>query len=87
MAAAGVDRTATSSGSFGRRWTRLPGGPLPCLLPREPYEISNRWEEYGSNLFRLQDRRGADMLLAPMHEEMFALMVKDLYSCSATFRS
>ncbi len=52
---------------------------FPALLPREPYEISNRWEEYGPNLFRLQDRRGADMLLAPTHEEMFTLMVKDLY--------
>ena len=53
---------------------------FPALLPREPYEISNRWEEYGANLFRLQDRRGADMLLAPTHEEMFTLMVKDLYN-------
>ena len=53
---------------------------FPALLPREPYEISNRWEEYGANLFRLQDRRGADLLLAPTHEEMFTLMVKDLYS-------
>ncbi len=52
---------------------------FPALLPREPYEISNRWEEYGPNLFRLQDRRGVDMLLAPTHEEMFTLMVKDLY--------
>ena len=53
---------------------------FPALLPREPYEISNRWEEYGANLFRLQDRRGADLLLAPTHEEMFTLMVKDLYT-------
>ncbi len=52
---------------------------FPSLLPREPYEASNRWTEYGPNLFRLQDRRGADFLLAPTHEEMFALLVKDLY--------
>src|ERR671921_1912582 len=53
---------------------------FPALLPREPYEVSNRWTEYGDNLFRLQDRRGADYLLAPTHEEMFTLLVKDLYS-------
>ena len=53
---------------------------FPALLPREPYEASNRWTEYGENLFRLQDRKGADYLLAPTHEEMFTLLVKDLYS-------
>jgi len=53
---------------------------FPALLPREPYEITNRWTEYGPNLFRLADRRGNDMLLGPTHEEMFALLVKDLYS-------
>lgn len=53
---------------------------LPALLPREPYEVTNRWSEYGENLFRLQDRRGADMLLGPTHEEIFTLMVKDLFS-------
>lgn len=53
---------------------------FPALLPREPYEASGRWTEYGDNLFRLQDRRGADFLLAPTHEEMFTLLVKDLYS-------
>ena len=53
---------------------------FPALLPREPYEATNRWEEYGDNLFRLQDRKEADMLLAPTHEEMFTLLVKDLYS-------
>lgn len=53
---------------------------FPALLPREPYELTNRWVEYGDNLFRLKDRRGADLLLAPTHEEMFTLLVKDLYS-------
>ena len=53
---------------------------LPALLPREPYEETNRWTEYGDNLFRLVDRRGADMLLGPTHEEMFTLLVKDLYN-------
>ena len=53
---------------------------FPALLPREPYEATGRWTEYGPNLFRLKDRKGADMLLGPNHEEMFTLMVKDLYS-------
>jgi len=53
---------------------------FPGLLPREPYEITGRWEEYGDNLFRLTDRKGADYLLAPTHEEVFTLLVKDLYS-------
>lgn len=53
---------------------------LPALLPREPYEATNRWEEYGPGLFRLKDRRGNDYLLAPTHEEMFTLAVKDMYS-------
>jgi prolyl-tRNA synthetase len=53
---------------------------FPALLPREPYEASHRWYDYGDNLFRLKDRRGADFLLAPTHEEMFTLLVKDLYS-------
>ena len=53
---------------------------FPALLPREPYEATHRWEEYGENLFRLKDRHQADYLLAPTHEEMFTLLVKDLYS-------
>ncbi len=53
---------------------------FPALLPREPYELSGRWTDYGDNVFRLKDRKGADMLLAPTHEEMFTLLVKDLYS-------
>ena len=53
---------------------------FPALLPREAYETTNRWEEYGPSLFRLQDRRGVDYLLGPTHEEMFTLMVKSEYS-------
>lgn len=53
---------------------------FPALLPREPYEATGRWTEYGDNLFRLTDRKGTDMLLGPTHEEMFTLAVKDLYS-------
>ncbi|GAB2723011.1 proline--tRNA ligase [Nocardia thraciensis] len=53
---------------------------LPALLPREPYEATNRWTEYGDNMFRLRDRKGADYLLGPTHEEMFALTVKSEYN-------
>ena len=53
---------------------------FPALLPREAYETTNRWEEYGPSLFRLQDRKGGDYLLGPTHEEMFTLMVKGEYS-------
>ncbi len=52
---------------------------FPALLPREPYEATGRWTEYGDNIFRLVDRKGADFLLGPTHEEMFTLLVKDLY--------
>lgn len=53
---------------------------FPALLPREPYEATHRWEEYGDNIFRLRDRHESDYLLAPTHEEMFTLLVKDMYS-------
>ncbi|MGW2826812.1 proline--tRNA ligase [Streptomyces sp. NPDC001443] len=50
---------------------------LPALLPREPYDATGRWDEYGPELFRLQDRKGGDYLLGPTHEEIFTLIVKD----------
>jgi prolyl-tRNA synthetase len=53
---------------------------FPALLPREPYEATGRWADYGDGVFRLKDRKGNDYLLGPTHEEMFALLVKDLYS-------
>ncbi|MHA7220229.1 proline--tRNA ligase [Arthrobacter sp. MDT1-48-3] len=53
---------------------------FPALLPKEPYEATNRWTEYGDGIFRLKDRKDADYLLAPTHEEMFTLLVKDLYT-------
>ena len=56
------------------------GVHFPALLPREPYEATHRWEEYGDNIFRLKDRHESDYLLAPTHEEMFTLLVKDMYS-------
>ncbi|HLL09026.1 MAG TPA: proline--tRNA ligase, partial [Nocardioidaceae bacterium] len=53
---------------------------FPALLPREPYEETGRWTEYGPNIFRLKDRKAADYLLGPTHEEMFTLTVKDIVS-------
>nr|WP_221475675.1 proline--tRNA ligase [Sphaerisporangium rubeum] len=53
---------------------------FPALLPREYYEATGRWAEYGDTLFRLKDRKGADYLLGPTHEEMFTDMVKGEYS-------
>ena len=53
---------------------------FPARLPKEPYEATGRWDEYGEGIFRLNDRKGAEYLLAPTHEEVFTLTVKDLYS-------
>jgi prolyl-tRNA synthetase len=58
---------------------------FPALLPRAPYETSNRWTEYGDGVFRLKDRRGNDYLLGPTHEELFALTVKGEYSSYKDF--
>ncbi|MCI6206366.1 MAG: proline--tRNA ligase [Corynebacterium glucuronolyticum] len=58
---------------------------FPALLPREPYELTQRWTEYGNSLFRLKDRKGNDMLLGPTHEEMFTQVVKDMYSSYKDF--
>ncbi|GAB3604225.1 proline--tRNA ligase [Microbacterium aureliae] len=53
---------------------------FPALVPAEPYRESGRWEAYGNGIFRLKDRKDADYLLAPTHEELFTLLVKDLYA-------
>ncbi|WP_156688568.1 proline--tRNA ligase [Mycobacterium sp. Marseille-P9652] len=58
---------------------------FPALLPRAPYETTNRWTEYGDGVFRLQDRRGNDYLLGPTHEELFTLTVKGEYSSYKDF--
>ncbi len=58
---------------------------FPGLLPREPYETTQRWTEYGDALFRLKDRKGGDYLLGPTHEEMFTSTVKDLYNSYKDF--
>jgi len=58
---------------------------FPALLPRAPYETSNRWTEYGDGVFRLKDRRGNDYMLGPTHEEFFTLTVKGEYSSYKDF--
>ncbi len=58
---------------------------FPALLPKAPYEVTNRWTEYGDGVFRLQDRRKNDLLLGPTHEELFALTVKGEYSSYKDF--
>ena len=58
---------------------------FPALLPRAPYETTNRWTEYGDGVFRLQDRRGNDYLLGPTHEELFTLAVKGEYNSYKDF--
>ncbi|EIE98040.1 proline--tRNA ligase [Saccharomonospora glauca] len=58
---------------------------FPALLPKEPYEKTGRWTEYGPSLFRLVDRKGADYLLGPTHEELFTLTVKGEYSSYRDF--
>jgi prolyl-tRNA synthetase len=58
---------------------------FPALLPRAPYETTNRWTEYGDGVFRLKDRRDNDYLLGPTHEEVFTLTVKGEYSSYKDF--
>jgi prolyl-tRNA synthetase len=58
---------------------------FPALLPRAPYETTNRWTEYGDGVFRLKDRRGNDYMLGPTHEELFTLTVKGEYSSYKDF--
>ncbi|RFA20248.1 proline--tRNA ligase [Subtercola boreus] len=53
---------------------------FPALLPKEPYEVTGRYVDYGDGMFRLADRRGVGYVLAPTHEEVFTLLVKDLYN-------
>ena len=74
--------TATSSASSARRWTRWARRRCTSrrCFPASPTRRTNRWTEYGDDIFRLKDRKGADYLLGPTHEEMFTLLVKDLYS-------
>jgi prolyl-tRNA synthetase len=58
---------------------------FPVLLPREPYDVSGRWTEYGDDIFTLTDRRSGEYLLGPTHEEMVTLLVQDLTSSYRDF--
>ncbi|QKG22470.1 proline--tRNA ligase [Actinomadura verrucosospora] len=53
---------------------------LPALHPAEPWRRSGRWELMGQEMFRLQDRRGADLALGMTHEEIFATVARELNS-------
>ncbi len=54
---------------------------LPALHPREIWEASGRWGQMGENLFRLKDRKGADMCLGMTEEEvMTSIALKELRS-------
>ena len=65
----------STSGPPLQQWSRVLRHQYPALVPREPYEATGRWAEYGDNVFRLQDRKRADYLLAPTHEQMFTVLV------------
>ncbi|WP_173434361.1 proline--tRNA ligase [Allosalinactinospora lopnorensis] len=58
---------------------------LPALLPREYFETTGRWTEYGDSVFRVVDRKGADYLLGPTHEELFTHLVKGEFSSYKDF--
>src|SRR3979411_1376772 len=49
---------------------------LPALNPREIWEESGRWSVMGDNMFRLKDRKGADLCLAMTHEEIFTVLAR-----------
>ncbi len=49
---------------------------LPALLPREPWEESGRWTGMGDNMFRLKDRKGADLCLGMTHEEIMTTIAR-----------
>ena len=49
---------------------------LPALLPNEPWEESGRWTVMGDNMFRLKDRKGADLCLGMTHEEIMTTIAR-----------
>ena len=50
---------------------------LPALNPREIWDESGRWEIMGDNMFRLKDRKGADLCLGMTHEEVFTSIARN----------
>ena len=49
---------------------------LPALLPKEPWEQSGRWTGMGDNMFRLKDRKGAELCLGMTHEEIMTTIAR-----------
>ena len=49
---------------------------LPALNPRETWEESGRWSGMGQNMFRLKDRKGAELCLAMTHEEVMTTIAR-----------
>src|SRR3978361_1012323 len=81
-------RVPRKTEGIGRSEMNAIGGQeilFPALLPRAPYETTNRWTEYGDGVFRLKDRRGNDYLLGQTHEQWFTLPVKAEYSSYKDF--
>ena len=50
---------------------------MPAVQPAELWETSGRWQQYGSELLRLKDRKGADFCIGPTHEEVVTSLVRD----------
>ena len=50
---------------------------LPAILPKEPWEQSGRWTGMGDNMFRLKDRKGADLCLGMTHEEIMTTIARN----------
>jgi prolyl-tRNA synthetase len=50
---------------------------LPALLPKEPWELSGRWTGMGDNMFRLKDRKGAELCLGMTHEEIMTTLASN----------
>ena len=49
---------------------------LPGIMPKEPWEESGRWTTMGDNMFRLKDRKGADLCLGMTHEEIMTTIAR-----------
>jgi prolyl-tRNA synthetase len=50
---------------------------LPAVIPAELWQQSGRWEKYGAQLLRFKDRKGADFVIGPTHEEVICALVRD----------
>ncbi|MDI6850617.1 MAG: proline--tRNA ligase [bacterium] len=50
---------------------------MPALTAGDVWKLSGRWESFGKDMFKLKDRKGKDIALAPTHEEIISLLAKD----------